>query len=338
LATGELVKPFQPIGVIAAQSIGEPGTQLTLRTFHAGGVAGEDITTGLPRVEELFEARMPKGQAYLADIGGLVSVWQQGDNQVVQIVSDKAKVKTIKLDGRTPLVKSGTEVAKGDELARRGDNDKKPLTAPAAGVVEVFDGEMVIASAGGSVLRYDIPSYKQLTVADGDHVSEGERLTTGSINLQDLMRLKGIADTQRYIINEILKIFVAQGQTIADKHLEVVVKQMFSRVQIEESGDSGFVTGDIVSRAAVIEENSRLVSAKREPAVYKQLLLGITKVSTWSDSFLAAASFQDTTRVLINAAISGRVDKLYGLKENVIIGRRIPVGTGAPGQRLTEDE
>jgi DNA-directed RNA polymerase subunit beta' len=156
---------------------------------------------------------------------------------------------------------------KGDVLATRGDEDKKPLLAPAAGVVEVFDEEIVIASAGGAIMRYEIPSFKQLTVSDGDHVTLGERLTTGSINLHDLLRLKGIAETQRYIINEVLRIFVAQGQTIADKHLEVVVRQMFSRVHVEDWGYSIFVTGDIVSRAAVIEENERLQKAKREPIV-----------------------------------------------------------------------
>ncbi|MDX1766303.1 MAG: DNA-directed RNA polymerase subunit beta', partial [Candidatus Saccharimonadales bacterium] len=160
----------------------------------------------------------------------------------------------------------------------------------------------------------------------------------GSLNLQDLMTFKGIEATQRYIMNEVLKIFAAQGQTIADKHLEVVVRQMFSRVQIEEPGDTGFVTGDIVSKAAVVETNTELVqkNKKAEPAKFKQLLLGITKVSTWSDSFLSAASFQDTTRVLINAAITGKIDTLYGLKENVIIGRKIPVGTGQMDVLQTE--
>ncbi|HET7629998.1 MAG TPA: hypothetical protein VFK03_01350, partial [Candidatus Saccharimonadales bacterium] len=155
------------------------------------------------------------------------------------------------------------------------------------------------------------------------------RLTTGSINLHELMGLKGVEATQRYIVNEILRIYAAQGQNIADKHLEIIVRQMFSRVQIEDAGDSLFVTGDIVSKAAVVETNRQLTAEGKEPAQFTQLLLGITKVSIWSDSFLSAASFQDTTRVLINAATSGRVDHLYGLKENVIIGRKIPVGTGA---------
>jgi DNA-directed RNA polymerase subunit beta' len=337
LATGEMVKNYQPIGVIAAQSIGEPGTQLTLKTFHAGGTAGDDITTGLPRVEELFEARQPKGQAFLSEIEGTVTIWEEGELYIVQVLSDDTKTTHIKLKGATPVIKSGTELAKGDVIAKKGDDDKKTLIATVSGVAEVFKDEIVIASTGGSLIRYEIPSFKQLTVADGDRVEKGGRLTSGSINLQELMSLKGIAETQRYIINEVLRIFVAQGQTIADKHLEIVVRQMFSRVQIEDSGASSFVTGDIVSKAAVIEENVRLSEAKKELIDYNQLLLGITKVSTWSDSFLAAASFQDTTRVLINAAIAGRVDKLYGLKENVIIGRRIPVGTGVK-QRLTEDE
>lgn len=337
LATGKLVEPYQPIGVIAAQSIGEPGTQLTLKTFHAGGVAGEDITTGLPRVEELFEARTPKGQAYLSELTGTVSMWKDGEYNIVQILSDKAKTTNYKLKGYLSLVKSGAEVNKGDVIASKGTDDKKPLIATESGIAEVFKDEIVIASSSGSIVRYEIPEYKQMVVVDGDQINKGDRLTTGSINLQELMNLKGIEHTQRYIINEVLRIFVAQGQSIADKHLEVVVRQMFSRLQIDDPGDTSFVTGDIVSKLSVMDENHQKVSKGKEPAVFKQLLLGITKVSTWSDSFLAAASFQDTTRVLINAAIGGRVDKLYGLKENVIIGRRIPVGTGAK-QKLTSKE
>jgi len=330
LATGEMVEAYQPVGVIAAQSIGEPGTQLTLDVFHAGGVAGQDISQGLPRVEELFEARSPKGQAYLAKADGQVSIWESGEAYIVQIVPGDSDSKTIKLNKRSPIVKSGSEVSVGDVIASKGDKDKHPITAPIGGVVEVFEKEIVIVGGPGGVLRYTIPNYKQLSVSDGDLVKKGDRLTNGSMNLQELMELKGMEATQRYIMNEVLSIFAAQGQTIADKHLEVVIRQMFSRVQIDEPGDSTFVIGDIVSKAAVVEENIRLVAEKKEPATYKQLLLGITKVSTWSDSFLAAASFQDTTRVLISAAISGKVDNLYGLKENVIIGRKIPVGTGHP--------
>jgi DNA-directed RNA polymerase subunit beta' len=179
-------------------------------------------------------------------------------------------------------------------------------------------------------MRYEIPSFRQLQIADGDEVVAGQRLTNGSINLHELLRLQGVEATQRYIMNEILYIFASQGQTIADKHLEVIVRQMFSRVLIEEAGDSQFITGDVVSKLTVDEANQQLAEkSKKNQAKYTQLLLGITKASLSTDSFLSAASFQDTTRVLIAAATSGKVDHLYGLKENVILGRRIPVGTGA---------
>ncbi len=327
MATNKLIAVHQPVGVIAAQSVGEPGTQLTLNTFHAGGVAGEDITQGLPRVDELFEARSPKGQAYLSEIAGTVDIWEDGDAHVVQITPDKGRTEKLALDGRKAQVKSGTEVLAGDVLAA-DKNDARPLTAPFDGVVEVTKTHIVLNLVNQTPARYEIPGFKQLTIKQADHVEPGDRLTSGSINLHDLMRLKGIEATQRYIINEVLRIYAAQGQNIADKHLEIIVRQMFSRVQIEEPGDSLFVTGDIVSKAAVVETNKQLVKDSKTPAQYTQLLLGITKVSIWSDSFLSAASFQDTTRVLINAATSGRVDNLYGLKENVIIGRKIPVGTG----------
>jgi DNA-directed RNA polymerase subunit beta' len=327
MATGKLVATYEPVGVIAAQSVGEPGTQLTLNTFHAGGVAGDDITQGLPRVDELFEARTPKGQAFLSEISGDVQVWEDGENYIVQVTPPKGKTKKLPLDGRTVRVKSGTEVLAGDVLAS-DKKEERPLVAPFDGTVEVAEDQIVIASAQHAPARYEVPGFKQLTVSDGDQIEAGDRLTTGSINLHDLMRLKGIEATQRYIINEVLRIYAAQGQNIADKHLEIIVRQMFSRVQIEDPGDSLFVTGDIVSKAAVVETNRQLTSEGKAPAEFTQLLLGITKVSIWSDSFLSAASFQDTTRVLINAATSGRVDSLYGLKENVIIGRRIPVGTG----------
>jgi DNA-directed RNA polymerase subunit beta' len=177
-------------------------------------------------------------------------------------------------------------------------------------------------------MRYEIPGYKQIMPKDGDKVVAGQRLTNGSINLHDLMALQGVEPTQRYIMNEILGMFAGQGQNIADKHLEIIVRQMFSRVQIEDSGDSDFVTGDIVSKLAVVEANEQLVATNQEPAKFTQLLLGITKSSLSTDSFLSAASFQDTTRVLIAAATSGKTDRLVGLKENVILGRLIPVGTG----------
>ncbi len=328
MATGQLIANAAPVGVIAAQSVGEPGTQLTLRTFHASGVAGEDITQGLPRVDELFEARSPKGQAFISEIDGKVKIWDDGQQHVIQVTPKKGRTEEISLNKRKPQVKSGTEVLTGDVLAA-GKDDKKPLVAPFDGVVEVTDKKIILSSAAQTPLRYEVPGTRQLAVSDGDEVEAGDRLTAGSINLHDLMRLKGVEATQRYMINEVLRIYASQGQNIADKHLEIIIRQMFSRVQIEDSGDSLFVTGDIVSKTAAVDANEKLVRDGKQPAQFTQLLLGITKVSIWSDSFLSAASFQDTTRVLINAATSGRIDHLYGLKENVIIGRKIPVGTGA---------
>lgn len=326
-ATGELVSERHPVGVIAAQSIGEPGTQLTLRTFHSGGVAGEDITTGLPRVEELFEVRTPKGQAFLADITGVVKAWEEGDRYIVEITAKGQEKVNMLLGERVPKVKHNQEVAVGDVLAALEDSSE-PLVATMAGKVEVKKKSITIVPTTKSTMRYEIPSFKQLLVKDGDEVKAGDRLTNGSINLHDLMRLQGIEATQRYIMNEILRIFASQGQNIADKHLEIIVRQMFSRVQIEDAGDSDMVTGDIASKIAVLEENVRLKAEKKEPIQFSQLLLGITKSSLSTESFLSAASFQDTTRVLISAATSGKVDHLYGLKENVILGRPIPVGTG----------
>ena len=277
MATGLLVDPAEPVGVIAAQSVGEPGTQLTLNTFHSSGVAGSGaISQGLPRVEELLEARSPKGQAYMTEVSGVVDIWEDGNMNIVQITPQQTE-----------------------------------------------DGENV------NPVRYEIPNVAALAVSKNDVVQAGDRLTVGSLNLRDLMEFKGVEETQRYIMNEILRIYAAQGQDIASKHLEIIVRQMFSRVQIEDAGDSSFIIGDVVSKAAVVEENKILEAEGKKPAEFKQQLLGITKVSIFSDSFLSAASFQNTTSVLINAATSGRIDKLRGLKENVIIGRKIPVGTGA---------
>jgi len=337
MSTGRLVNAAQPVGVIAAQSVGEPGTQLTLKTFHKGGEAGGDITQGLPRVEELFEARTPKGQAYVTEAAGLVDVWEDGKKYIVQVTPEAGHVERIALEGRTLVVRSGSNVKAGDVLAT-GESETKPLTAPFDGVLEVAEDTLVLAANASSPVRYEVPGTIQPVVKAGDVVEAGDRLTGGSLNLHDLMRLKGTEATQRYIINEILRIYAAQGQDVADKHLEVIVRQMFSRVQIEDPGDSIFVTGDIVSKALVVESNTELAAAGKNLVGYTQLLLGITKVSIWSDSFLSAASFQDTTRVLINAAISGRVDRLHGLKENVIIGRKIPVGTGAKGYGAIESD
>lgn len=326
MSTGELVRSHQPVGVIAAQSVGEPGTQLTLNTFHSSGVGGSDITTGLPRVEELFEARAPKGEAKLAEFAGLVDIWEKDDKIVLQVKPNEARIETVDLTDLVIKVKTGDDIKLGDVIAEAADG--KPVIATCEGKARLAKDKLEIVMADQAPLQYEVANTVQVLAKAGDTVEAGDKLTAGSINLHDLMRLKGVEATERYIINEVLRIYAAQGQDVADKHLEIIVKQMFSRVQIEEPGDSSFVMGDIVSKAAVIDENRRLLEAGKAEIVYKQLLLGITKVSIWSDSFLSAASFQDTTRVLINAATSGRIDNLRGLKENVIIGHKIPVGTG----------
>jgi DNA-directed RNA polymerase subunit beta' len=332
-ATGELISDHHPIGVIAAQSIGEPGTQLSLDSKHrSGGALADDTAQGLSRIEELFEVRQPKGQAYLTEIAGTVNLYEEGDHYVVQVVGDGSEAIEMALEKRNAHIASGSDVAVGDVLAANEDGSS-PLISPVAGSVDVSKKKLVITPASSVSARYEIPGYKQIMVKDGEAVVSGQRLTSGSINLQDLMSLQGVEATQRYIMNEILRIFAGQGQNIADKHLEIIVHQMFSRVQIEDQGDSDFVTGDIVSKLAVANANEELAAAGKQLVVANQLLLGITKASLATDSFLSAASFQDTTRVLIAAATSGKVDNLYGLKENVILGRKIPVGTG-----YTKDE
>ncbi len=328
MSTRELVAAHQPVGVIAAQSLGEPGTQLTLDTKHGSGVAGSGaIARGLPRVEELLEARTPKGQAYVTPVDGTVTVMENDDKYVVTITPEVGDTLRLPLEDRKAKVKDGATVQTGDVLADRG-RGKDPLISPVDGNAQVTDDAIVIVAAAGMAERVEIPIDAEVLVKDGQKVAAGDRLTTGSLNLQDLLRYKGADETARYIMNDVISVYAAQGHEISAKHLEIIVRQMFSRVMIDDPGDSSFVSGDIASRAAIADENARLEKTGKQPATFINLLLGITKVSIWSDSFLSAASFQDTTRVLINAAINGRVDRLNGLKENVIIGRKIPVGTG----------
>ena len=329
MSTRELVAPSEPVGVIAAQSLGEPGTQLTLDTKHGSGVAGSGaIARGLPRVEELLEARTPKGQAYITPVDGRVDVTEDNNRYIVRITPSAGQMKKFALDGRKPAVKDGESVKEGATLARK-TKEQPAIKAPMDGNVQIVKDGLILVGVASSPARIEIPGDAELVVKSGDMVTAGDRLTTGSLNLQDLLKYKGIEATERYIMNDVLSVYSAQGHEISPKHLEILVRQMFSRVQINDPGDSEFVVGDIVSKAFVLETNKALEAEGKEPATFTNLLLGITKVSIFSDSFLSAASFQDTTRVLINAAINGRVDHLKGLKENVIIGRKIPVGTGA---------
>lgn len=327
-ATGQLVVSRHPVGVIAAQSIGEPGTQLSLDSKHRGGaVIADETAQGLSRVEELFEARNPKGVAFVTEIDGKVTIIEDGNQYKVNVNGTTQEIVEYKLAGRVASVANNQDVEVGDVLATNEDGSD-PIVAENPGTVNVKKTKMVLSPNTVSSVSYDIPGYKELSVEDGQEVKAGDRLTSGSLNLQELLLHKGTQYTQRYMLNEINRIFAGQGQNISDKHLELVVNQMFSKVMIEDSGDSEFVIGDIASKAKVIDANKQLAIEGKELVEYTQMLLGITKVSTWADSFLSAASFQDTTRVLIASATSGREDHLYGLKENVILGRKIPVGTG----------
>ena len=339
MSTRSLVASSQPVGVIAAQSLGEPGTQLTLDTKHGSGVAGSGaIARGLPRVEELLEARSPKGQAWVSPVEGTIEMWEDNNIYHVQITPEAGETTRIELEGRKAKVKDGANIKAGDVIASK-KLGKEPIVAPYDGNVQLVDGAIILVGGVGAPVHIEIPGDAEMVVKSGDSVKAGDRLTAGSLNLQDLLKYKGKEETERYIMNDVLAVYAAQGHEISAKHLEIIVRQMFSRVMIEESGDSDLVVGDIISQAAVEAENKELIAEGKEPAKYTHLLLGITKVSIWSDSFLSAASFQDTTRVLINSAISGRVDHLHGLKENVIIGRKIPVGTGVhPIGEPTEEE
>ena len=280
LGTGDQVQVGEAVGIIAAQSIGEPGTQLTMRTFHTGGVAGDDITQGLPRVEELFEARKPKRNAIIAENEG-----------VVRVVPNEGK---------------------------KGTNT------------------IFITGEDGIELDYLMPYGSRIIVKDGDVVSLGARLTEGSINPHDIMRVMGTQATQRYLVYEVQKVYKSQGVEINDKHIEVIVRQMLHKVKIETAGDADMLPGDMIDINTFDEENRRLTLNGRENATGKRTLLGITKAALATDSFLSAASFQETTRVLTDAAIKGKIDPLLGLKENVIIGKLIPAGTGMSRYRKIE--
>ena len=270
MATGEAVQVGESVGIIAAQSIGEPGTQLTMRTFHSGGVAGGDITQGLPRVEELFEARKPKGLAIITEIPG------------VAVINDTKK--------KREIIVTNPE-----------DGDSK---------------------------TYLIPYGSRIKITDGQVLEAGDELTEGSVNPHDILRIKGVRAVQDYMLREVQRVYRLQGVEISDKHIEVLVRQMLKKIRIEENGDTEFLPGTLVDVLEFEEVNEKLEKEGKTPAEGKQIMLGITKASLATDSFLSAASFQETTKVLTEAAIKGKVDHLVGLKENVIIGKLIPAGTG----------
>ncbi len=341
LATGELVELGQAVGIIAAQSIGEPGTQLTMRTFHTGGVAGEDITQGLPRVEELFEARIPKGQAIMTEIDGTVEVPPAaGDQPITVRVTHRESYDTaFKLSPQHEiLVANGDEVTEDQLLARIGEGDDLvEIKAPAAGRVTKKGSTLTLHTEEVVVREYPVPHSARIRVADGDSVSAGDSLTEGSLNPKELLEIKGVDTVQRFLVAEVQKVYRSQGVTISDKHVEIIVRQMLRKVTVDNPGDTELLPSELIDRFEFEETNNRILAEGGEPATAQTVLLGVTKASLNTSSFLAAASFQETTRVLTEAAINGAKDHLIGLKENVIIGKLIPAGTGAEARRLAAE-
>jgi DNA-directed RNA polymerase subunit beta' len=331
LGRGTKVALGSAVGIVAAQSIGEPGTQLTLRTFHTGGVAaGGDITTGLPRVEELFEARrMPKGEAIISQIGGIARVIQSDrytDQRIVRVehsemVSDEYDVP----EEWTFAVKDEGTISLGDPIATMGEAS---ITAQHAGRVRIEGRKAIVSYEQRDSEEYEIPSTSRLLIKDGEHIEAGTPLTEGSLNPHTVLKIKGRDACEMYLLTEIQKVYRAQGQNINDKHFEVIIRKMLGKVQVLRPGDTSYLPSDYVDRLEIHKYNEHLVGQGKQPARYAEMLLGVTKASLNTDSFLSASSFQHTIKVLAGAAIAGTEDNLYGLKENVIIGKLIPAGTG----------
>jgi DNA-directed RNA polymerase subunit beta' len=336
LARARNVENGEAVGIIAAESIGEPGTQLTMRTFHTGGIAGTDITSGLPRVEELFEARNPKGQAIISEIEGLVEVVRTEDSRKVKVVSvytseDEQDVPSgyDVLVSNSDWVEVGTVLARGPEV----EGASPEIQAHMAGTVQVEDERIIILYEDREEREYLIPPASRLKVEDGQRVAAGNLLTEGAANPQDVLRVMGREAVQLYLVDEVQKVYRSQGVTINDKHIEVIVRQMLRKVRVDSAGDTELLPGELVDRFGYEDINAKVLAEGGEPATAQTVLLGVTKASLNTDSFLAAASFQETTRVLTEAAIQGSTDRLAGLKENVIIGKLIPAGSGVARRR-----
>jgi len=337
LATRSLAKLGTAVGVIAAQSVGEPGTQLTLRTFHTGGVVGSDITTGLPRVEELFEARTPKGRSVLCGIDGTVEILESEEGRVVRVTNSMSYDDEYPVPATAELlVEDGQVIEVGTMLFRQtavsGEGESKvPATvsdqdgvARVSGRARVEQGVVRIRYTETEEREYPIPAGARLTVQNGDKVTVGQQLTEGVINPHSILRIMGKEATQQYIIDEIQKVYCSQGVSIHDKHIATIVRQMLRRVEVLSSGDTELLPGELVDRFDYEDVNVRYLAEGGEPATAQAVLLGITRASLNKDSWLAAASFQETNRVLAAAALRGKVDRLRGLKENVILGKLIP--------------
>ncbi|MCC7118419.1 MAG: DNA-directed RNA polymerase subunit beta' [Anaerolineales bacterium] len=336
LGRGAMVELGSAVGIVAAQSIGEPGTQLTLRTFHTGGVASSggasDITTGLPRVEELFEARkQPKGEALVAEIAGVIRITQSekyADMRELHIEhAEMIHDEYVIPEDWKFIVKDEAEVQVGETLASK---EKATIVAQHAGrvAVEKKDHKVIVSYEQREEILEEIPNTARLLVKDGAHVEAGQPLTEGSLNPHRVLKIQGREACQLYLLSEVQKVYRSQGQNIHDKHFEVIIRKMMSKVQVTRPGDTKFLPGDPVDRLEIRRINEQLLAEGKTPARFSEVLLGVTKGSLSTDSFLSASSFQHTIKVLASAAIGSTVDPLFGLKENVIIGKLIPAGTG----------
>jgi len=341
LPSGKMILLGEAVGIIAAQSIGEPGTQLTMRTFHTGGVAGIDITSGLPRVEELFEARVPKGMAVLSEIDGSVEIEETSEGRKVRVITREEYADQYELPkGYSLVVKAGDWVEMGGTLAqqtpKKATKSKKltednsstlnlpDLSTKIAGQVAVKGSNISVSWVESDQREYLLPSSAIIIVEHGTDIQAGDPITSGPWNPQDILRIVGKEEVQRYLVREVQGVYHSQGITINDKHIEVIARQMLRKVRVDSAGDTQLLPGQLVDRLSYDEINTTILAEGKEPAAASPVLLGVTRASLSTESFLAAASFQETTRVLTEAAVNSTVDQLRGLKENVIIGRLIP--------------
>jgi DNA-directed RNA polymerase subunit beta' len=337
LAANAMVRPGTAVGIIAAQSIGEPGTQLTLRTFHTGGIAGAqgDITLGLPRVEELFEARVPKDKAELSEIDGVVEITKDENSgaRTVRVVSTSVFFDEYPLPAGSQVLAGNQERVSKDQVIAlvpaEDDGDPLPVRARTEGEVLIdADGRLGIRFEEHEERSYAIPAARNIAVSNGQKIQAGTPITSGQRDPQDVLRIQGRDAAQMYLVKEVQRVYRNTGVYLNDKHIEVIVRQMLRRVKVDEPGDTEMLPDDLVDRFAFADANTRVLAEGGEPATAQTVLLGVTRASLNTDSFLAAASFQETTRVLTGAAVEAQTDHLVGLKENVIIGKPIPAGSG----------
>ncbi len=338
IASGSSVQMGTAVGILAAESIGEPGTQLTLRTFHTGGVVEKvaDITSGLPRVEELFEARVPRGVAVLTEIDGLAEVIETDELRKIKITSSESYMDEYLLPPDSKLaitngewVETGTPLVapaqqEGEEKEKALATGDNALIARVSGYAVIEKDKLYIQYEEQEEREYIVPPGSHIRIKSGDTVQAGEQLTDGSVDPQDILRIQGRESVQHYLVEEVQKVYRSQGVNISDKHIEIIIRQMLRRVRIETAGDTELLAGDLIDRFEYESRNAKVLAEGGEPATAQTVLLGITRASLNTGSWLAAASFQETTRVLTEAAIWGKTDRLLGLKENVIIGRLIP--------------